>query len=152
VFTVDNNSIGEAEYAELIGTAPGKYRVRVTASEPHAPTGWYQIALTDSAPATERHRTRIAAARELSLATAANRQATREAMLEAVRHFGTARSYWRAVEDPGEEARTLYSMAFVYIDLGDREKALAHATEALAVARTTHDDQLLGRIFNCIGE
>ena len=152
VFTVDNNSIGEAEHAELIATVPGKYRVRVTASEAHAPTGRYRIDLTDLAPATERHKTRIAAARELSLATATARRATREAMLEAVRHFAVARSYWGAAEDPGEEARALYSIAFVYIELGDREKALANATEALPLARTARDSQLLGRVFNCIGE
>ena len=33
--------------------------------------------------------------------------------------------------DPGEEARTLYAIAFIYIELGDREKALSHANRGI---------------------
>src|SRR5262249_12830537 len=97
-------------------------------------------------------RSRIAAAREVALATAANRRGTRESMLQGIRHFEAARLHWHAAADPGEEARTLYSMAFVYIELGDREKALSNATEALPLARAAGNDQLVGRVLDCIGE
>src|SRR5215813_12706599 len=39
VCTGDNSSIGEAEEGEFITTTSGKYRLRVTASEAHAPAG-----------------------------------------------------------------------------------------------------------------
>jgi tetratricopeptide (TPR) repeat protein len=143
LFRLDNNSIGEAEDVELIAAASGKHRLRVTASEAHAPTGNYEITLAVVGAGTERRKTRIAAARELALATAANQRGTREAMLEAIRHFEAARSHWHAAEDPGEEARTLYTIAFVYIELGDREKSLSNATEALPLARAAGNEQLL---------
>src|SRR5262245_30805373 len=73
-------------------------------------------------------------------------------MLQAIRHFEAARLYWHAAEDPGEEARTLYAIAFIYIELGDREKALSNATGALPLARAAGNDQLLGRVLDCIGE
>src|SRR5262249_22200901 len=118
----------------------------------HAPAGAYDITLAVLSPGTDGLSSRIAAARELSLATAANRRGTRESMLQAVRHFEAARAHWHTAEDPGEEARTLYTIALVYIELGDREKALSHATEALPLARAAGNDQLLGRVLNCIGE
>src|SRR5215813_10891212 len=96
LFALDNNSIGEAEDVELIAAASGKHRLRVTASEAHAPTGNYEITLAGVGAGTERRKTRIAAARELALATAANQRGTREAMLEAIRHFEAARSHWHA--------------------------------------------------------
>jgi CHAT domain-containing protein/tetratricopeptide (TPR) repeat protein len=151
-FFLDDSPIGDAEQVELIASAAGRYRLRVTTAEAHAPDGRYEIALADVSPQTDRHRNRIAAAREVALAAAANRRGTREAMLDAIRHFEAARPAWRAAGDPGEEARVLYKMAFVYIELGDREKALAQATEALPPARAARDDQLVGRVLNCIGE
>src|SRR5262249_4297311 len=115
LFALDNNSIGEAEDVEFIAAASGNYRLRVTASEAHAPAGGYEITLAVVNPGTNRDRTRIAAAREVASATAANRQGTREAMLQAIRHFEAARVHWHTAEDPGEEARTLYAIAFIYI-------------------------------------
>src|SRR5215472_6781319 len=83
LFALDNNPIGDIEEVEWIAADSGKYGVRVAASEAHAPVGRYEIKLAVVSPATDRHRTRIAAARELALGSAANRQATREAMLQA---------------------------------------------------------------------
>ena len=149
LFALDNNSIGETEDVELIAAASGKHRLRVTASEAHAPAGSYEVTLDIVSPGTNRERTRIAAAREVALATGAN---TREAMLQAIRHFEAARLQWHAADDPGEEARTLYTIAFVYIELGDREKALSNAMEALPLARAAANDQLIGRVLDCVGE
>jgi tetratricopeptide (TPR) repeat protein len=151
-FTLDNNPIGEPEDVELIATAAGKHRLRVTASEAHAPTGSYEITLAVLSPQTAGHRARIAAARQVALATAGNRRRTREQILQAIRHFEAARSYWHNAEDPGEEARTLSSIAFIYIELGLRERALSHATEALPLARVARNGRLLGRVLDCIGE
>ena len=152
LFALDNNAIGDTEEVEWIAADSGKYRLRVAASEANAPVGRYEIKLAVVSPATDRQRTRIAAARELALGTAANRQATREAMLQAIRHLEAARLQWRAANDPVGEARTLDGIAFIYIELGDREKALSHAAEALPLAQTAHDTRLLGRALDCIGE
>ena len=46
----------------------------------------------------------------------------------------------------------LSGIAFSYIDLGDRDKALSRATEALPLAKVARNDQLIGRVLDCIGE
>jgi tetratricopeptide (TPR) repeat protein len=150
-FTIDNNSIGETEDVELIAVTSGRYRLQITAAERHAPTGRYDITLIGVGPETDRHKTRVAAAREVALATAANRLGTRDAMLQAIGHYESARLHWRDAGDPVEEARTMYTIASVYSELGNREKALSYATGALPLARASHNDQLLGRVLDCIG-
>src|SRR6476646_9669611 len=72
-FVVDNNGIGEAENVELIAATSGNYCLRVTASERNAPAGRYEIAFAERSPETVRYGTRIAAARQVALATAARR-------------------------------------------------------------------------------
>jgi len=104
---------------------PGKYRLRVTASEAHAPSGRYGLTLSDAGPESARYRTRITAAREVALATAASRRGTRDAMLEAIGYFESARLHWRSGEDPVQEARMMDAIAFLYIELGDRQKAIS---------------------------
>jgi CHAT domain-containing protein/tetratricopeptide (TPR) repeat protein len=151
-FALDSHPIGAAEDVEWIAAAPGKYRLRVSASEAHAPAGRYEITLADVSLGTDCHRTRIAAAREVALGATASRQGNREAMLQAIRHFEAAQVQWRAAEDASEEARTMVTIAFLYIELGDRENALSQATGALPLARTAHNQQLLGRVLDCIGE
>jgi CHAT domain-containing protein/Tfp pilus assembly protein PilF len=152
LLSVDNRPIGEPEDAELIAAISGKYCLRVTTSEAHAPAGRYGFTLATVLPETARYRVRITAAHEVAVATAANRLGTREGMLRAIRYFESARLHWRAAEDPGEEARTMYTIAFIYIELGDRERALSYATGALPRARTAHDARLLGRVLDCLGE
>jgi hypothetical protein len=100
LFALDNNSIGEAEDVELIAATSGKYRLRVTASEAQSPAGRYEITLAAVSHETDRHKTRIAAARQVALATTANRRGTREAMQQAIRYFDAARFHWHAAEDP----------------------------------------------------
>jgi tetratricopeptide (TPR) repeat protein len=151
-FVIDNTPIDEVEDVELIAITPGKYRLQVTAAETHASSLRYEITFVELSPETERHRSRIAAAREVGLASAASRQGTREAMLQAIHHFESARLHWRAAGDAVEEARTMCAIAFIYIELGNREKALSYASEALPLAPVAHHDQLLGRVLDCIGE
>jgi CHAT domain-containing protein len=151
LFTLDNNSIGETEDVEWIATASGRHRLRITASEAHAPSGAYEITLDAVSLATNRDSIRIAASREVALATTANRKGTRDSMLQAIRHFETARLRWHAAGDPGEEARTLYTIASIDVELGDRDKALSNATDALPLARAAASDQILGRVLDCIG-
>ena len=122
LFALDTDSFGEAEDVELIAATSGNYRLRVTASEANAPTGRYEIILDEVGPESDRNRTRIAAARQIARATAAKRLATREAMLKAIGSFESARLHWHAADAPDDEARTLCAIAFIYIELGDRER------------------------------
>src|SRR5215471_9584616 len=62
-FQQDSHLIDDTEIAELIGDTTGTYRLRVTAPDPNAPLGRYNISLAGVEPAAERHEFRIAAAR-----------------------------------------------------------------------------------------
>ena len=150
--SLDNYPIGDDEEVEWIAEIAGTYRLQITASETKAPAGQYEISLVTVAPETERHRHRVAAAREVAEATAASRRSTRESMFESLRHYQAARSHWQAAQDPAEESRTLCAMAFLYIELGERDKASSHAAQALPLARAAGDNRLLGRALDCVGE
>src|SRR5262249_21778585 len=128
-FAVDTSPIGDPEDAELIGDAPGIYRLRVTAAEPQAPNGGYDIALQDVAAATERHTARVAAARAFAQGMESYRQGTRQAMLEALDHFSRALAHWRAAEDPVEAAKTPYTSGLAYIRVWGQREALARSPE-----------------------
>jgi hypothetical protein len=53
--------LGTVKISSLIGDTSGVYRVRLAASEPHAPVGRYEITLRDIGAATEKHKARVAA-------------------------------------------------------------------------------------------
>src|SRR5262249_49149397 len=42
LFAADSFEIGDSETAELVGDASGTYRLRLTSSEPNAPSGRYE--------------------------------------------------------------------------------------------------------------
>jgi len=151
-FAVDTSPIGDPEDAELIADASGIYRLRVTASEPQAPNGRYEIALRDMGPATERQRERVAAARAFAQGTELNRQDTRQAMLQALDHFSRALAHWRAAEDRVEAAKALYTSGLTYIEIGDQKEALEYSTQALALAQAANDPRAEARALNAIGE
>src|SRR5262249_48825565 len=132
--------------------APGIYRLRVTAAEPQAPNGGYDIALQDVAAATERHTARVAAARAFAQGMESYRQGARQAMLEAPGHFSPALAHWRAAEDPVEAAKTLYTSGLTYIEVGDQREALERSTEALTLAHAANDPRVEARALNAIGE
>ena len=51
--------------------------------------------------------------------------------------YQEALAHWRAAGDLFEEATILYSIAIAYIQVGDQQKALDYATQALPVARAS---------------
>jgi tetratricopeptide (TPR) repeat protein len=134
LFGANSSEIGDTETAELIGDASGIYRLRLTPSDPTAPSGLYEITLRNIEPATEHHNARIAARRAFAQAVALYRQGTRESLLKAILSLEDALIQWRAARDLFEEARTLYTVGRTYIEIGDQQQALKYASEALSVA------------------
>src|SRR5215831_3717211 len=55
LWSADSFDIGDAENAEVVSETSGTYRLQITASEPHAPVGRYEITLRSPEPATEHH-------------------------------------------------------------------------------------------------
>src|SRR5215472_1355163 len=62
-FSADSYFTGDTEIVELIADTSGPFRLRVTAPDAHAPAGRYEITLREVEKATDRHESRIAAAR-----------------------------------------------------------------------------------------
>jgi CHAT domain-containing protein len=151
-FTLETSPIGDPEDAELIADASGVYQLRVIALEPQAPDGRYQIVLLDMAPAAERHRERVAAARAFAQGMESNRQGTRQSMLRALDYFSAASAHWRAAEDRVEVAKTLYTSGLTSIEIGNQQEALEYSTQALALAQAASDPKAEARALNAIGE
>ena len=152
LFSADAFPIGDGEDVELIGQVSGRYRLRLTPSEPNAPVGEYEITLEEIGPATQRQRHRASAARDFAQAIALYRQGTRQAMSQATEHLSAAAAHWRISGDGADVAKALYTAALVFIDTGVQDKALTCATEALAEAQTVKDKRAEARALNSIGE
>ena len=152
LFGANSSEIGDTETAELIGDASGIYRLRLTPSDPTAPSGRYEITLRNIEPATEHHNARIAARRAFAQAVALYRQGTRESLLKAILPLEDALIQWRAAQDLFEEARTLYTAGRTYIEIGDQQQALKYASEALSVAQRSHDSKAEARSLDSLGE
>src|SRR5262245_45101378 len=152
VLVIDGFPIGDAENAEFIGEVPGTYTVRLTAVEPHAPAGRYDITLRDVEPATELHRTRIAARQAFAQGMALYREGTRDAILKAIAQFEDALTKWRGAHDLIEEARTLYNTGLMYIETGDKEQALKYMTEGVGVAKTSGDKKVEAHALDFLAE
>jgi CHAT domain-containing protein/Tfp pilus assembly protein PilF len=151
IFSADSSVIGDAETVEVIADVPGAYRLRITASESHAPSGRYEIALREIRPSTNRHRMRIAAARAFAAGMNSRKSDKREGFLQAISQVKQALGHWRAAEDRIEEATSLFTIGLLYIETADRQNALQYTTEAFAVAQSTTDQKIIGRALEAIG-
>ena len=152
LLAADSDKIGDTENVELISDLSGTYRLRLAAPEPHAPSGRYEITLQDIDTATERHKMLIAGARAFAEGVTLLRQGTREAMLNAIRHLHDAVAHWRAAQEYFGESRALSTLGVLYIGLGDRQKALDFASQALPVAQASGDRKAIARALDSIGE
>ena len=114
LFAADSHVIGDAESVEVTGEVPGAYRLRITASDPHAPSGRYEITLRDIGAATERHKMRIAAARAFAAGMNSRRTGTREAFVQAIGQVEQALAHWRAAQDRIQEAISVYDWLALY--------------------------------------
>lgn len=152
LFATDSYGIGYPETAELIAAGSGNYRLRLTAPDRHAPDGACAIALQDVERATEAHRMRISAAEEFERGITLRKQGTRKAMLKAIDQFGRSLADWRAAQDGIAEAQTLDMIASLQIEIGNEQKALEYATEALRVTQECDDRGAEARALDSLGE
>jgi tetratricopeptide (TPR) repeat protein len=152
IFAADSETIGASESTELIAEVPGNYRLRLTTAEPHAPAGQYAITWKDVEPATERHRMRVAAAREFARGISSYAEGTREGILKAIDHLGGALADWRAAQDRAAESRALVTIGLYHAETGNRDKAFEFATQALPVAQDSRDPLAEARALDALGQ
>ncbi len=146
--------IGEPEMLELIGSLPGAYRVRVTASDPEEPAGRYTITLTSVEPATEKARHRVAgAAAYIRAAKAA--LVTPYSQREVLAAYQDALKHWHAAGDRFEEARSTYGIGNILAyaaDGADRQRGYDYLIRALPIARANGVPRSEGWALHYIGE
>jgi len=159
LFEANTNGAGDAEKASLISEVAGLYRIRVRATEMTAPRGEYEIKLVEVQPATEIHKSRIAAERAAAAGIGLYRQQSAGAKREAIQKYEEALAQWRAAKDALEEAMVLITLGTLYRDVGEKQKALDFATQGLEKARATGDKSAegwalvyLGAVYDYFGD
>ena len=130
---------GEPETVELIGSLSGAYRVRITASDPEEPAGRYTITLASVEAATDKDRSRVAAAAAYLRAAKAALK-TPYPQREVLAAYQDALKHWHAAGDLFEEARSTYGIGNIYGYSAKREDlkiGLDYLTRALPIARAS---------------
>src|SRR5204862_4677786 len=110
LLAADTYIADEPETAELIAYASGTHRFRITPSYPNDPSGRYAITLRSVETATERHRSRAAAAQAYGRASKVASDTQSDPLRKAMPWYEEALKHWQAAGDPFEEARTLYTI------------------------------------------
>lgn len=128
-------------------SAPGVFEIAVTAREPAAPAGRYEIRLDDLS-AGDRHR----AAAEAALSRAGERyhegaQGRRQALAE----YQKAAEEQRAAGDRRQEARALYAAAVLARLVNDTREALKTGQEVLPLWQGPGDRFWEGATWNEVG-
>jgi len=151
LFSSDSSVVGSPEAIDWIADTQGRYRLRLTTAERRAPDGAYEIEFVETAPASDRHEARIAAARRFADAMASRKDDTREGFLRAISQADEALRNWRASGDRSEIAASLLTIGLLYIEVADRPNALHYTTEGLAAAEAIGDPKLTGRALEAVG-
>jgi CHAT domain-containing protein/tetratricopeptide (TPR) repeat protein len=130
--------------------ASGVFEIAVTAREPSAPAGHYEVRLDELPRASEMDRHRAAA--EAALSRAGERyheggQSRRQALAE----YRQAAEEWRAAGGRREEARALYAVAVLARLVDDTREALKTGQEALPLWQGLGDRPWEGATWNEIG-
>jgi tetratricopeptide (TPR) repeat protein len=150
LYSGDSYAIGESEIAALIAEVSGNFRLRVTPSEPRAPSGRYAIVLEDVEPAMERHRMHAAGTVEFARGMGLCSQGTREALLQAIEQLGSALTYWRDAQDRAAESRALLTTALFHAEAGNQKEAIEFANRALR--QDSHDPLAEARALDALGQ
>ncbi|MFL6234801.1 MAG: CHAT domain-containing protein [Thermoanaerobaculia bacterium] len=130
--------------------ASGVFEIAVTAREPAAPAGHYEIRLDELPRASDGDRHRLAA--EIAMSRAGERyhegtQGRRQALAE----YRKAGEEWRAAGDSRQEARALYAAAVLARLADDTREALKLGEEALPLWQGLGDRLWEGATWNETG-
>ncbi|MBK8465333.1 MAG: CHAT domain-containing protein [Chloracidobacterium sp.] len=103
-----------------------------------------------SPPSTEQKL--ILAEKTFNEANVIYQQGTPESLRLALEKFESAVKLFRDLEDKKNEAKALLTIGEIYIDLGERAKALDYLGQTLAVVKQDNDTQTEAPLLNSIGE
>lgn len=166
---VDGLRAPDQESLLLTGDASGPYRLEVRSPFAKATEGTYQIRVKELRAATEKDKINVAAWRLVAEALEFERQGKATSWRQAIEKYQAALPLWRAADLKTWEANTLYLIANNYIFLGEKQKALEYANQAVPLAHAAasegDEDQrvksikveayalaIVGRIYNEFGD
>ena len=166
---VDGLKVPDQESLLLIGTAAGPYRLEIRSPFAKAPEGTYQIKIKELRAATEKDKNNVAAWHLVAEGLEFERQTKAASWRQAIEKYQAAVPLWRAAGFKIWEANALYLIANNYIFLGEKQKALEHANQAVPLAHAAasegDEDQrvksikveayaldIMGRIYNEFGD
>ena len=138
------------EPLSVIATAPGSYRVALSAAKLNAAKGRYAIRLVETRPSQHDDMVRIEAERSAAEGQRLRLQATAASYERALPKYELALKQWQSLGDRYWEATTLTNIGLVHDNLGEKEKALEFYNRALPLAREVKDITGEARILNNI--
>ncbi|HKG60419.1 MAG TPA: CHAT domain-containing tetratricopeptide repeat protein [Pyrinomonadaceae bacterium] len=159
-FAPDNKQLTESdsptgdwglEPVVIVASTAGEYRVEVSAPDPKALPGRYQIkiiALRDASTIDKDHATAqliFDEARKFRV------QQNAAAKRSAIEKYEQALPWFRAAEDTERQALTLYSIGLCYRDLNEPRKALEYFNQALPLMISIGDQRLEASMETNIG-
>src|SRR5664279_3876841 len=157
VDTSDGTTGGRSVF--VIATHGGDYLVELTARQPAAQPGNYNLDVVELRSATPADQPTAEAQIQGQRAAELRRKDTNESLQDAIVRYEKCVQLWQAAHRPQESIQALVSLAGVLSDLGENQKALDTLVRALTIA-TLADDRLaealvlLGRgtVYNALGE
>jgi CHAT domain-containing protein len=146
---VDAFGIGNPERLLLVAETAGTYRLEVRSPEQTAPKGHYEIKIQELRIATEEDKSLVRGDTLINEGLLLESQPTKDSMKKAIEKFQQSIPFCRSAREPAWEATAFYLLGDAYTYLGERQKALDFANQALplaeaAVKQTGQEQRLLG--------
>lgn len=151
ITTHDLTSSGEAESISLLAESATTYRLNLRATDTSGPGGSYTITMNELRAATERDKTLVAAERLFSTAMQLSAEQKEESRRRALEKLEQVRALSHSINDTAAEARTLYKMAEVHLNLGEIQKAFETSERGLPLAQAAGDRKTQADLLDTIG-
>src|SRR5579862_541137 len=137
----------------------GTYTLKLASSDQTAPPGSCRVLLEPLRAPTAADRILVTAQQTFMNAGEIYRQAAANSSVRAAREYERALSLWESAGDKYEESLTLNMLGNLYLDLGDRTKALDDFQQALPITQALGDQkgeaaarQNIGAVYYTNGE
>jgi CHAT domain-containing protein/Tfp pilus assembly protein PilF len=124
----------------LVARASGKHPVEVrSVAKEGSPAASYSLIVSELRPATDKDRSRVAAAKAYTEAMRLVERGTPQSLRESIERFNTARSLYKAIGEVKDEAAILSQLGSISVRLREHRNATDYYAQALAIYRDVGD-------------
>lgn len=124
LFEIDLFVPGDPERVLLVAETAGTYRLNVVVPDQTAPKSHYEIKIKELRSAAEPDKSLVAAERLILEGILLKRQLTADSWRKAIEKYQQSIPFSKSAVEPAWEATALYLISNVYINLGEKQKAL----------------------------